>query len=474
MNGTGLAEKIEDGHITAFNLQGTKFEPTPYETGRALPPTSAFALTDISDAGITVVCRGLMIEPGKRLQFRRATFYVDGTKAYSMPLHVMSLNQDSIFPEQLIGYGDQGLMVDFPFYYQADPTGIGTLHFRRAARVSSSAYSIRPGWELDMTQNYFGPRNTTGTFELNGLTRSDWGMRLTHAQTLAPDTTGNLFVDFPNHRSLFVNTQATQSFKTFSLNSLISGTRSPGYTDVVTNKSTTAVGDFHEQIYADTYDRSFWHSKQVRYSLNAGLSQQNFYGQIPIPGQPKPVSSVGTESFGGRLSTVPLQVMSQTTLRQSVSLGQAWVQGVSGTGYAHSGVTLLGTTTLSRRLGTVGAVDLSYDYTQTPLTTGVSNVTVSGKQRLGLGSNLSGHGWDFSLSGSRGLDVDQASLVSTLQVRLGPRWRARATASASRFSGLTYQEVEYSLIRNIANRDFAVYYSTTSRRFQLDLTGARF
>lgn len=474
LDGTGIAERITDGHISAFDLGGGRFEATPFPLGKNPPPSQTWTLTDISDSGITVVSRSVIIEPGKRLQFRRATFYVDGSKAFSTPLHVMNLGQDSIFPEQVVGYGQEGLMVDFPFYYQADPSGIGTVNFRRAARVSSSAYSVRPGWSMDLTQNYNGSREQNGTLELNGLTRPDWGMRLRHAQRLSPNTTGNIFIDFPNHSSLFFNTQAARTFKSFTLNSVVSGSRSPGYHDPVSGQSTSATGYINPQLYAETFNRPVRLFPLIRYAVNAGVSQQNLYGQTAFAGQAKPPSVVRSESINTRFFTPNIPVARATSVRQSFSLGRAWYQGQGQSSSIEPGITIQGTTVLSRGLGRLGTADLSYDYTQRPVPSGFNSPTANGKHRLSISSFLGKGPWDLSVTGSHGLDTPQSSVFGTLQVRMGGPWRGRVTGSLSSFSGFTYQEVEYSLIRQIAGRDFGLYYSTTSRRFQVDLTGAKF
>ncbi|MDX1934078.1 MAG: Ig-like domain-containing protein [Capsulimonadales bacterium] len=474
LQGNGTAERIADAHVDAFELTGLRFDPVPYPKGRQLPLGTTWNLTDLSDASIMVVSRAMLMDPGKRLQFRRATFFVDGNKVFSTPLHVMGLNQDSIFPEQVVGYTQDGFMVDFPFYYQADPSGIGTLNIRRAARVSSSAYSVRPGWSLDLTQNYSGARNAGGTVEVNGLSRQDWGMRFRHAQNLGKDTTGNLFIDFPNHRSLFLNSQASRTYKTFSLNTTISGSRSPGFRDVVTGASSPASGELRQQVYAESFARPVSFLKQVHYAINANAGQQNLFGQAEIPGQPKPPRNLFSQGVGSRFFTDALPVARATTVRQSVSVGRAWIQGSKTPGYGNSGFTLLGTTTLARKFGNLGSAEVNYDYTQTPLASGVNAALISGKHRLGMSGFLGGPEWELSFTGSHSLDSPQSSISGTMQFRIAGPWRGRVIGSVSRFGILTYQEYEYALIRRVGSRDFALYYSTTSRRFQLDLTGARF
>jgi hypothetical protein len=495
-----VAERLNDDKIPIpYELKGPTFDETQFAVGRFPPPSETWALADLSEANLVVVSRSIRIEPNRLLQFRRATFYVNGTKTLSMPYHVMSLDQNSIFPEQVVGVGAQGVSVDFPFYYDVRPSAVGTLYVRRSARIGESAYSVRPGFYLDMVQTYNGARNSSGTVEVNGITRSDWGVRLRHAQQLGPNTTGSAFVDLPDHRSLFVTTQATRAFKTFSLNGVLSATRSPRTTlvyasnpanpttptiptipgtvsDPTVPPQTTLVeqngtsGDLRAQIYGETYGRTFLNVKPVLYSVNASISRQSLFGPSGFAN-----GVLHSESVGTRLYTVPLPVARETTFTQSLTLGNAWSQASGQVNTSARGITLLGTSALNRNIGSLGSVGLTYDYTQLPLGYGTGVAAATGKHRVGVTGFLGqGESWGLQLTGSRGLDVSQTTLYSNLLFRISGPWRGRATLTYSEFSGVRYQDIEYALIRRISGRDFAIYYSTTSRRFQLDLSGARF
>jgi hypothetical protein len=172
---------------------------------------------------------------------------------------------------------------------------------------------------------------------------------------------------------------------------------------------------------------------------------------------------------------MPLNVARQTTFTQSLTLGNAWTQASGRVNAAASGITLLGTSALNRNLGSRGSVGLTYDYTQLPLGYAPGVAAANGHHRLGVTGFLGeGDAWNFQMTGSRGLDVDQTVIYNNLLFRISGPWRGRATLTFSQFAGARYTDIEYALIRRIAGRDFALYYSTTSRHFQLDLSGARF
>lgn len=477
LTGQGVAERDEEGKPRPVSVQGPDLEekdPDPAE------PTSAesWELEDISGASVVIVAQSIGLEPNARLQFRRAAFYLDNNKTLTLPFHVLSLGQESLFAEQIVGFGPQGVTVDFPLYYDVRPSAVGTLHVRRGARVGSSAYSTRPGWSLDMEQDYNARSSrgsggasgggTNGTIALNGLTRQDWGARWNHGQSIGPSARGNLYVDFPNHRDLFASTNLSRAFKGFSLNASASGSRIQVLD--VAGGTRTAGGDIRAQVYAETDPRAALGTPRVQYALNLSTARQGFYG----PQRENLGGVVNTQTAGMRLFTSPLPISLGTTLAQSLSIGQTWTRGGLATGGGRSGASVLGTTALTRSLGRLGTGAITYDYTQTPLLYG-SYTGGTGRHRLGGNLFLgAGEKWNLSLAASHSLDRVSSTLYGNLQFSLGGPWRGRVTLSGSRVPGFRYGDAEYALIRRIAGRDVAVYYSTTSRRFQFDFTGARF
>lgn len=457
LTGQGVGERDEDGRPRPIAVAGPNLAETmPGETVRG----ETFALEDLSLAALTIVARSIALEPNVRLQFRRAAFYLDGSKVLSLPYHVMALGQVSLFSEQVVGYGPNGMTVDFPLYYDVRPSAVGTLHVRRGARVGSSAYATRPGWSLDIEHAYNGSSGTDGTLEVTGVTRQDWGARWTHGQRLDARSRGSLYVDFPNHRDLFANALASRSFRGFSVNATLAGSRT-ALEDVVSG-TRNAGGDWRGQVYGETDAHSVSGAGPLRYTIQVSTARQGFYGPSAQPGY-------NTHTAGVRLFTAPLPLSRQSTLTQSLSVGQTFL---SGSRARKGGASILGTVALNHALGRQGSTSLTYDYTQTPQ----QNVTLaSGQHRLG--ANLfaaRGDRWNLSLTGTHTLDGAYSTLYGNLSFGLGGPWRGRVALTASRFSGFRYQDVEYALVRRIAGRDIALYYSTTSRRFQLDLTGARF
>ncbi len=475
LSGQGIAERVdEDGRSTPLWVDAIPVvtERSPVDGSRGAVGYEAFALADISDSTVAVTARGINIQPGRVIQFRGATFYLDGVKTASLPFHVMPLNQRELFAEQVVGFNAQGVTVDFPLYLNVQPSGVNTLHIRRGSRVGSSAYSNKAGWSFDLEQNYNGKRSE-GTAQLTGLTRSDWGAYLRHAERLPGNVDGNLYMDTPNHSDLFGTMNLSRRFGSVTLNANGSGSYAPSRNDPSGNR-TRSGGDMRTQLYGATDPRPLLGSQKLNYSLNLGTARQMYYG-VSAEGR----GYVDTHYTTLRLTTPQLPLARAVSVSQSFSLGQTWIapQKRDQLGLPGSGPTVLGTTAFGYRFGRVNFANLTYDYTQTPLTNGFTSDT-NGRHRVGF--NLYAEPFraaTFSLGASRGLDVPSENISAELNVALGGPWRTRTRYFTSAYAGAfstRFNELEYGVFYRLGGRDLAVYYSSTSRRLQFDIVGARF
>jgi hypothetical protein len=82
--------------------------------------------------------------------------------------------------------------------------------------------------------------------------------------------------------------------------------------------------------------------------------------------------------------------------------------------------------------------------------------------------------WSLYLNGSVGVDRRQNTFFTEGRARLGGPWQGRVRFTRTQYGTLGYQDIETALVRDFSGREVALFYSTTLKRFQLDLTGARF
>ncbi len=475
MSGQGVGERPDESGRPIpiwVDLSPVVTERPPVDGSRGGVTYQTFQLDDISESHVAITAKSIAIQQGHSIQFRGATFYLDGVKTASLPFHVMPLNSKELFAEQVVGFNSRGVTVDFPLYLNVQPGGVNTLHIRRGSLVGSSAYSNKPGWSFDMEQNY-NTKQSEGTAQITGVSRADWGAYLRHAERLPGKVDGNLYMDTPNHSDLFGTMNLSHRFGSVTLNGSGSGSYSPSRADGSGNRNPSG-GDLRTQLYGATDPRPVLRSRQLNYSLNIGTGRQTFYG-LNAEGR----GFVDTHYTTLRLTTPQLPVARAVTVSQSLSLGQTWVvaQKRDQLGVPQTGGTVLGTTAFSYRFRRTSSANLTYDFTQTPLTNGFTTGSV-GRHRVGFSLfSEPFRAATFSVGASRGLDVVSDNVSAEFNLALGGPWRTRTRFFTSQYPGAysqRFNELEYGVFYRLGGRDLAVYYSSTSRRFQFDLVGARF
>jgi hypothetical protein len=472
----GIAETATGRFEIARGLAETPLSPSN---------TPDWQFIDPGNAPLVISAQAIGINNEGMVQFRKATFYLDGQKAYSTPYHIMTLRQQSLYREQLIGVGPNGMWLNLPYYYNVQPQGVGTLFLRRGAPFGSSVYSQRVGWTVDLEQTYNSQGGMEGQLQVLNLVSQNRGLRLQHNQKLDTKTDASLFMDVAGERGLFSSTQVGHNFSAFRVNVSAALNRYQGIKDPMSGVTGAASGDWRVQTVGESYPKLLRPKSGVRYTLSAANTEQRFFGGSSV----RP--TIQTQNLGTRLNADPIKLGTATTLTQSAVLGYTWVKAPEGTtGIGKSGISVQTTTAVARpvrlKAQNLGFFQLSYDYFQTPPlyvaaqtavdgTTGVPSIPRQGRQRLNVTTFLNqDERWNFSLTGSRGLDAFQSTLFAEGRTVIHGLWFGRIRLSDTQFSSAGYRDWEYALIRMINNREVALYYSTSARRFQLDLTGLSF
>ncbi|MGC4046877.1 MAG: hypothetical protein QM758_24035 [Armatimonas sp.] len=457
-----LKETLLEGEVSPKLFEFTPFNQTRKNADgeeEEVPP----ALTLIADS--------IAIEPGRQIQFRKVSLYVQGQKTGKLPLHVMALNQQSLFREQVIGAGPQGLAFDIPYYYAVQPSDIGSLHLRRGAQFGSSIYSQRLGWNLDLEHNYTGRNGGLGSFQILGMNRTDRGMRWQHNQKLGERTDASLYMDSPNPKSVFGSGQLSRNFSGWRLNAMATGGQQRFSTLTDAGIVGASQGDIRTQLLAETDPKSLGKKSPFQYSLTTEWMKQHFFGTSAA----EPVT---TQTVGARLFSRPIPLGHSWNLTQSFSTGQVWTRGST---IARDGLSLLSTSSFMRpirRKGQIlGGTSFSYDYTQQPQITGLAPgvVVANGRHRVSMGTSVDMNGaWSLSFNAMQGLDSKQSSLYGEVGVKLSGPWSTRVRVSDTLSGTVRIRDTELALSRLFGQSEVSVYYSTLARRFQLDLSGARF
>ena len=481
LSGSGiavLADTAESVTVTGASLEAAQQVSDPNNLPLLSDP---YRFVDLSASRLVVSARAITADPTSQVQFRRASIYSDGKKLLSVAYHVMPINTDQIFGQQLVGVGSAGIFVNVPFYYNVSPHSRGTVYLRNSAVSGASLGSslssgasffgnraARHGMALDLEQTYDSGRRGSGQFLISGITRSEWGAQWTHTQRLDEQTNAYVLVDYPAHRSLYATSNVSRQFSGFSLNLGASGSRDPGNGGYSASSYTT-------NAYLQSNPKTLGHST-VSYTTDFGVTQGRLVEKSPETGQV--VTPITTTSADVRFFTAPLHLDKRTQVTDSVSVGQAY--GGAHNSFAPTVAANLGLTRSFRKSDTLS---LNYTFSYDPLLSQLGN-SASGLNPLqALLQSTTQHRMTASyfaalspklsltFSGSYGLPLNDRSVFAATTYRINQDWGIGLAGSFERYLTDSYQDVEYSVSRRFWGRDLTFYYSTRTKKINFDFAG---
>ncbi len=481
LNGSGigiLADTAEAVTVTGLTLEAVQ---QPADAAQLPLLSNPYRFVDLSASRVVVSARAITADPTSQIQFRRATIYSDGRKLLSVMYHVMPMNTDQIFGQQLVGVGSAGIFVNVPFYYNVTTHSRGTIYLRNSAVSGASLGSTlssgqtffgnqaaRHGMALDLEQSYDVGRTGSGQLLISGITRSEWGAQWNHTQRLDDKTSSYFLVDYPQHRSLYAASNVSREFSGFSLNVNASGSRDPGNGGYSASSMTL-------NTYLQTTPKAIAHTP-LNYTTDLGIQQGRLVENSPQTGQV--VTPVSTTSAAVRLFTAPVRLDKRTQFTDSVSVGEAF--GGARHSFAPTVAANLG---LTRTFRKADFLSLNYSFSYDPLLSqlGTSSSGLNPLQALlqsttqhrltatysaSLAPRLS-----MSFSGSYGLPLNDRSLFSSASYRINQDWGIGLAASFEHYLTDSYQDVEYSVSRRVLGRDLTFYYSTRTKKINFDFAG---
>ncbi len=481
LNGSGtgvLADTAEAVTVTGLTLEAVQ---QPADAAQLPLLSDPYRFVDLSASRVVVSARAITADPTSQVQFRRATIYSDGRKLISTAYHVMPINTDQIFGQQLLGVGSSGVFVNVPFYYNVTPHSRGTIYLRNSAVSGASlgssissgttffgSQAARHGMALDLEQSYDVGHTGSGQLLISGITRSEWGAQWNHTQRLDDKTSSYFLVDYPEHRSLYAASNVSRQFSGFSLNVSASGSRDPGNGGYSASSMTL-------NTYLQTTPKAIRRTP-LNYTTDFGVQQGRLVENSPQTGQV--VTPVSTTSADVRFFTAPLRLDKRTQFTDSVSVGEAF--GGERRSFAPTVAANLGITRTFRK---TDSLSLNYSFSYDPLLSqlGTSSSGLNPLQALlqsttqhrltasysaSLAPRVSA-----SFSGSYGLPLNDRSLFATTTYRINRDWGIGLAASFEHYLTDSYQDVEYSVSHRILGRDLTFYYSTRNKKINFDFAG---
>ncbi len=124
-----------------------------------------------------------IVYPGQKVILDHASFYVDGTRVLGLRRHVINPRFGGAPFGQALGFSSVGgVSFDFPWYYRASASRIGSLHVTRNSTVGMTQYE--PGWSLGLREEYIREGRHEGSFSLDDVADPGRGLRWEHRMLL--------------------------------------------------------------------------------------------------------------------------------------------------------------------------------------------------------------------------------------------------------------------------------------------------
>ncbi|MCE5199662.1 MAG: invasin domain 3-containing protein [Armatimonadota bacterium] len=400
-----------------------------------------FDFEAIAEANVFIRAKSILIHPGEEVKIKHANLYMEGDKVLSIPLHVVPLKGTATGANQMITYGSDGVRVDLPIYYSLTPNGTGSFRIKHSEPTGWGYYSGRPGWQVDMQQDYNIGSSSEGAITLDQLATSDWGLRWNHRQQLNADSQVFTYLDFPSHENIYGNMDYSRSMGdyTFSLN-------------FIGNKRRNYDGTYSSRAYLQSRPKPLI-SNAVTYAFSTRASYQN---SVSNNG-----SRTGT-GLGMQFYGKPLQFGPNSNLNTSLTVARDWGGSSPGTSlYANAGY--------YRGLGDIGSLGLNYTYSWANAARGYNDQRISAD--LSLRPSLK---WDTHLTTIYGLNDRSISAFADFGYTFMRSWRLQLLGTYQKSPLFDYTDAEVALAKAIGRQEGRLIWSQSQKRLRVEFSALSF
>ncbi len=465
MFGVLIAPASEGAKKMTFRGRDLYVEPATEDSHQAL----SLDYLPVTEASMFIKARSMVIRPEEEIKFKKAVFYMDGSRMIKVPLYVVSLSGGTMSSGQMFSYSSDGLRLDVPFYYSLTPNSTGALRLRRGDAGSWGYYSDRPGWQLDLQQDYNYAGTTEGTFMLSRITSpDDWGARWTNRTQFANNSQIYSYLDFPSHRSLFGSMSYARGFKAWSLSvNTRASSLFTGSSAIATTKSLAS------DIYLQTRSRPAL-GGAFNYSFNTKFSVDvRDWKDVRDQDAPRQTLQQFGSGIGLQLYSRPAKLGALGMLNTSLGASQNFGM--------RAGPSITGTAGLTKSFGHIGSAGLNYSYTfykqrrqeqqliMNPLLD--PNFSYSGHQlsfNLMLNPNQK---WSAFANATMSLSENTFNTFASIDYLLAPTWRLQVLGNY--WTGAT-PDNQFALAKAIGRQEFSLIWSTAEQRMRFEFSPLRY
>lgn len=409
-------------------------------------PSAQFEFQDISMALTIIEAKKAVCFPSKEVHFHRSNVIVGGQSVMRLPLFRASTQPSSpVITEQFINVTNNDIAVNYPYYVDLRPGSMSLFRLRQGSQYGSGA-GVSGGTFLDYEWSWNEGASMDGGLSVRGLGRNDWGVNLRQFWKPSLSSTISSQLDFPAHKSMFANLNASQNFVGF-------------HTTANLSHGQSIEGDrFRSNQYSLIVEKDPVRMGSVPARLYVGAvgSQTSFNSAT---------STHESEQYGirARLIGDPLRLGAGQSLRMSYSASK-YVGGTNRVGLAQQGTLSL---TTSFRNGVY--LQTNYDY----IVDGITDVAL-GRHRLTADAYYNRGSFGLRGYASKSLDVQHSNVSLALDYKSSSLWRFSYALHADQYLGQSLLDQTAIVAYRLGFREIGLSYSYRRQRLGIEILGTTF
>jgi hypothetical protein len=422
-----------------------------------------FELVDFTESKLIWVGKQANYILDERVQVQGARAYVGGVKAFRMPFHESNLQGGSP-TDRYIGIGSEGFNIDLPLYLRMTPGSSTAVHLGYGDRQQGIGYFNQSrGLNVDLVQKYGFAGASTGTASFTNIASfSHWGFSWNHNQQINKTTRIAADFQFPEHRALWGALNLSSGLPFGTVNMAVSASKFER-----TSLAKTLQFGFESKPkpvldgkLAVSVETSFFRRDPT--TIRQDLTDQG------LPGVRRELKLPGTQYQMAGLKFRPKSVELGKGFRLDSSAALRAVIGGLNQGFgpafdAQVQKTLKGDGSLSFGLNYNQLAQISDIFPDTGRLNGTFTLFYPVTEKLRI-----------SAFGTMAFDAPSRSSLVQLSYQVAPKWRIEALHSLFKGGGFDDTDYQLGIVREIAGRDLAIYWSHREHRFLFEFGAGRF
>ena len=445
--GFAFVNQDDSGRVSP-SKEFDRFGPVGFNRTEVFPvdaaPPNFFAFTDQGHSPSSVSAKKAIVFPRRMIQFQKAEIYIAGSRVLKIPLYEYDLTQTSpLVTEQMLAVSDSQVQVNYPYIISMKPGQTALVRFRTGDEYGRG-FSTDHGAFLDYELSWDRGDEMQGGLTFSGIGRNDWAVGINQYLQLDPKTTLSAQVLTPSGQSFFGTANASHQFEGFSA---------------------SLNGDASRTLQGIQYTTSDYSATVAKDPIKVGALPMRLTYELTATGSSNQLINESQHGEGARLRTqsLPLVLDSNTTLVASFTSSY-----LVGNNELH-GIQYLGTASFSHKISSSSSAIFTYNFTRDGF-----NERAVGEHQVTSQFFVNRGNTNFSILGSKSLDIQRDTVFGDLSYRLNKLWRLRSSYTLDNYLNTTYRDYSFSFGYKLGWREVGLIWTQRTQRIGLQILGATF